>query len=154
MTAINLSLVVPVGDVLTTPSTARPTVDSSLLPDPQPDTRLDAMSELYALMSEQRRVGAEKSKSDAEGVLEKKKLARERALAAVKKAEAEEEDGGVFGDIGKRLGTVGKVAAIVGAAAVVVGTGGRLPADAQAKLTSDFRQVERFKEYAVHLRQR
>lgn len=124
MNAIQLNVVATVSAASATPLAAPAAGTASLLPEPSVDTNLDAMSALYALMSEQRRVNADKSKGDAEGLLEKKKFFRERAIEALKKAEEELEDGGVFGDIGKKLGTVGKIAAIAGAAALIVGTAG------------------------------
>lgn len=98
--------------------------DDSLLPEPAASVTMDSMSELYAVMSEQRRVSTEGGKGNAEALLESKKMMRARALEQVKKAEDDEEKGGMFGKLGKTLGTVGKIAAIVGAAALVVATGG------------------------------
>src|SRR5690606_37196157 len=71
-----------------------------------------------------RRAARANAFADASGKREAMRRAREAMLEAIKKAEEEKEDGGMFGAIGDKLGTAGKIAAIAGAVALVVGTGG------------------------------
>src|SRR5688572_21762772 len=97
---------------------------SSLLPAPEPSHSLDAMSELYALMSLNRSVGDQKAKGDAEGMLDRKKMLRAKALAELEKADEEKDKGGVFGKLGGKCSKIAQIAAIAGAVALAVGTGG------------------------------
>src|SRR5258706_11466998 len=97
---------------------------SSLLPTPMSRPEMDSLSELYALLSQMRKVGAEQGKGDVAGGLERKKMLRAWALHELKEAEDAHKKGGVFGSFGDKFGKVAKVAAVAGAIALAVGSGG------------------------------
>jgi hypothetical protein len=103
---------------------AAPDANPSLLPEPSESVQLDAMSELYAAMAAMRRSNAAQGKGNAEGRLEQKKLHRQQAIEALKKAEEDQDSAGLLGGVANKLGTAGKIAAVAGAVAMVVGTGG------------------------------
>lgn len=118
---------IPVTQVTPAASTrgaSTPTALDSLLPAPEPQTNTDALSELYALMSDARRTGFDASRGNAEGLRARKQVARDRALRELRHAEEKARDAGNFLGIGGDLGEIAKIAAVVAAVGFAVSTGG------------------------------
>jgi hypothetical protein len=119
--AVETRPIAPIPEQPATPQSQGPS--SSLLPDPSASD-LDAMSQLFALISDQRRDNLERGKGDVEALRDRKRDLQERMMTALKKAEADEDDAGVFGAFSGKFGTAAQIAAIAGAVALTVGTGG------------------------------
>lgn len=99
-----------------------PADNSALLPEPQ--MGMDAMSQLYVLMSDSAQLSAKGSEEEIQAAAEKNEQLMKKFLDELKKALKAEKKGGFWGKLASGLSLGGSVFGTIAAVGLVVASGG------------------------------